>query len=408
MEVKPGYKLTELGTIPANWELVRFSELMEFQNGVNASKDAYGSGVPFINVLEVITKSHLRRRDVPGLVSLSKTAIDAYSVRRGDFVFNRTSETQTEVGLAAVYMDEEAVVFGGFVIRGRPIDNRLDAAYAGYGLRAAIVRDQIVARGQGAIRSNIGQADLKQIWMPLPSSAEQHAIAEALSDTDALIHSLDRQIEKQRRLKQGAMQDLLACKKRLPGYRGEWQMRRFGEIAQPRKERIDPRVRGAQEFCIELEHIEQETGRLIGSTATSVDSSFKSVFQREDVLFGKLRAYLRKYWLATRAGLCSTEFWVLMAKRSLLIPQFLFQIVQTDRFIEVASSAYGTHMPRSDWSVVKNYEVHLPPVDEQIAIAAILSDMDAEIAATECKLAKARQIKQGMMQELLTGRVRLQ
>jgi type I restriction enzyme S subunit len=78
-----------------------------------------------------------------------------------------------------------------------------------------------------------------------------------------------------------------------------------------------------------------------------------------------------------------------------------------DPFIELASSAYGTHMPRSDWSVVKNYEVALPSIDEQAGIATILSDMDAEIAALEAKLAKARQIKQGMMHNLLTGKIRL-
>jgi type I restriction enzyme S subunit len=125
------------------------------------------------------------------------------------------------------------------------------------------------------------------------------------------------------------------------------------------------------------------------------------------VLFGKLRAYLRKYWLANCDGVCSTEIWVLVAKRALLVPEFLFQLVKMDRFIEVASSAYGTHMPRSDWKVVKNYEVPLPPVDEQTAIATILSDMDAEIAALEAKLTKAHQLKQGMMQELLTGKTRL-
>lgn len=77
------------------------------------------------------------------------------------------------------------------------------------------------------------------------------------------------------------------------------------------------------------------------------------------------------------------------------------------RFIEVASTAYGTHMPRSDWHVVKNYEVSLPPLEEQTAIAEILDEMDAEIDALETKLARARHIKQGMMQELLTGRIRL-
>jgi type I restriction enzyme S subunit len=85
----------------------------------------------------------------------------------------------------------------------------------------------------------------------------------------------------------------------------------------------------------------------------------------------------------------------------------LFQLVKIDSFVETASTAYGTHMPRSDWSVVKNYEVPLPPIAEQTAIATILSDMDTEIAALETKLAKTRSLKQGMMHNLLTGRIRL-
>jgi type I restriction enzyme S subunit len=187
----------------------------------------------------------------------------------------------------------------------------------------------------------------------------------------------------------------------------DWEIKCFGEIAQPRKERIDPRRTGPQEFCVELEHIEQGTGRLIGYTATSKGSSQKSVFQEHDVLFGKLRAYLRKYWLASRQGVCSTELWVLVAKRSELIPSFLFQLVKVDRFIEVASSAYGTHMPRSDWNVVKNYQVRLPAPPEQETIAEALSDADALIESLEQLLAKKRHLKQGAMQELLTGKKRL-
>jgi type I restriction enzyme, S subunit len=254
----------------------------------------------------------------------------------------------------------------------------------------------------------VNRNDLHEIVVSLPpTKVEQEAIAGALSDTDALIESLEQLINKKRQVKQGTMQELLTGKKRLPGFNGEWEVKTFGEIVQPRKERIDPRWTGPNEFCVELEHIEQGTGCLVGYTATSEISSLKSVFQKDDVLFGKLRAYLRKYWLANREGVCSTEIWVLNAKRSLLIPQFLFQLVKVDRFVEVASSAYGTHMPRSDWNVVKTYKLLLPLIDEQKAIAAILTDMDAEIAALEAKLDKVRQIKQGMMQELLTGRIRL-
>ena len=87
--------------------------------------------------------------------------------------------------------------------------------------------------------------------------------------------------------------------------------------------------------------------------------------------------------------------------------EFLFQIVQTNEFIDVASNAYGTHMPRSDWNIVKNHELKLPGVAEQTAIAEVLSDMDAELTALEQRRDKTRLLKQAMMQELLTGRTRL-
>lgn len=407
MAVKYGYKQTELGVIPQDWEVAPLGDIMNFQNGVNAVRSAYGKGIKFANVLEVITNPYLQEDDIPGRISVSANAIHSYSVRNGDVLFNRTSETQKEIGLASVYVGSEPVVFGGFVIRGRLTTDRLLPVFAGYGLRGKCVRDQLVALGQGAVRANIGQSDLKTVAIPLPPQREQQAVAEALSDADALIDSLEQLLAKKRQIKQGAMQELLTGKKRLPGFSTEWNRIAFGEIVRPRKQRVDPRRSGPHEFCIELENIEQGTGCLSGFVTTGEESSLKSVFQKGDVLFGKLRAYLRKYWLADRDGVCSTEIWVLTASRPQLIPPFLFQIVRMNRFIEAASEAYGTHMPRSDWNVVKTYEVLLPSIAEQTAISSVLADMDEEIAVLETKLAKARQIKQGMMQELLTGRIRL-
>lgn len=187
----------------------------------------------------------------------------------------------------------------------------------------------------------------------------------------------------------------------------DWEVKSFGEVSFLRKERIDPKRTGLKEFCIELEHIEQGTGRLLGFTNTLQSTSLKSVFKEGDVLFGKLRAYLQKYWLAKSDGVCSTEIWVLVANRSLLIPELLFQFVKIDSFIEIASLAYGTHMPRSDWNVVKNYLVRLPTLAEQEAIAEALSDADAFIEALEQLITKKRQVKQGAMSELLTGKKRL-
>lgn len=187
----------------------------------------------------------------------------------------------------------------------------------------------------------------------------------------------------------------------------EWEVVRLGEITAPRSERVDPRKTTNQEFCVELEHIESSTGRLLGSTTTNPDSSLKTIFQPGDILFGKLRSYLRKYWFAERGGVCSTEIWVLATKNKKIINEFLFQIIKTDLFIEASGVSFGTHMPRSDWGVVKNFQFTLPPLPEQRAIATALSDVDALLAKQEALIAKKRDIKQATMQQLLTGQTRL-
>jgi type I restriction enzyme S subunit len=159
---------TQIAATPSGWDVLQFSDLFEFKNGVNADKRAYGHGVPFANVLEVITNTHLHAELIPGRVALDSASIKAFDVRPGDVLFNRTSETQGEVGLSSVYLGGAPVVFGGFVIRGRP-KRPIHSVYAGYALRAPAVRSQIVARGQGAIRANIGQGDLRRVVVVLPS-----------------------------------------------------------------------------------------------------------------------------------------------------------------------------------------------------------------------------------------------
>lgn len=197
------------------WLRVRLGDLFDFRNGVNADKRAYGRGIQFINVLEVITRPHLTAEHVPGRVLLARSVQENFSVRRGDVLFNRTSETQGEVALASAYIDDAPMVFGGFVIRGRPKAQRLDALYAGYGLRAPEVRQQLVARGQGAIRSNVGQAELSAVEVRLPCVREQQAIAAVLSDMDTELAALEARRDKTRQLKQGMMQALLTGRIRL-------------------------------------------------------------------------------------------------------------------------------------------------------------------------------------------------
>ena len=203
------------------------------------------------------------------------------------------------------------------------------------------------------------------------------------------------------------MQQLLTGKTRLPGFSGEWGAKRLGEIASIRNHKVLPSNVPIDTPCVELDHIGQGNGRLLGCSTAHHSTSIKYRFFEGDVLFGRLRSYLRKFWLADRDGICTTEIWPLVTDLQQVEGGFLHAIVQCDQFIEAASISYGTHMPRADWGVMQNFEIRLPQVQEQRAIAAVFSDMDAEIAALERRRDKARAVKQGMMQQLLTGQVRL-
>ena len=244
-------------------------------------------------------------------------------------------------------------------------------------------------------------------YLPVPSLPEQRAIATVLSDVDELIGSLEALIVKKRAIKRAAMQELLTGRTRLPGFGGEWEMMEISGFVQIRGRKTSPDVVGDDTPCVELEHIGQGNGRLTGHGTAGETSSIKYRYEPHDILFGRLRPYLRKWWHAHGRGVCSTEIWPLVVDRSKADSGFVYALVQTDRFLDAAATSYGTHMPRADWNVVAGVEFPLPPLTEQQAIAAVLADMDDELAALERQLAKTRAMKQGMMQELLTGRVRL-
>lgn len=260
----------------------------------------------------------------------------------------------------------------------------------------------------GGAQQSLNRNFIAPIKVVIPPLREQQSIAEALSDADALIESLEQLIAKKRAIKQGAMQELLTGKRRLPGFTGNWNQRPLGELAKIRNEKVNTLDSPEAEFCIELEHISQATGVLEGCSDARGKSTTKYRFMIGDVLFGRLRPYLRKYWKAYRNGVCSTEIWPLIPKNVELDACFLSHVVQTDLFIEAASAAYGTHMPRADWKAMSALNISVAPtIKEQSAVVAILSEIAQEIEALAAKLTKAHGIKQGMMQELLTGRIRL-
>lgn len=388
--VLDGYKQTEVGVIPEDWKLVSFSDIFEFRNGVNADKSSYGQGIRFINVLEPITYSHIYGPEITGKVTLPETLAVPYTVRPGDILFNRTSETPEELGLASAYLGVERVVFGGFVIRGRPNGEKLDAIYAGYALRAQYVRKQIIPMGQGAIRTNIGQKNLSLVVTSVPPLSEQRAIATALSDVDALLEELDRMIAKKRDIKQATMQQLLTGQTRLPGFEGEWQVKRLGKLLTI--------CHGRNQLEVEV-----KDGLFpILATGGKIGTAKQPLYEGPSVLIGRKGTINRPQYMAGPFWTVDTLFY--SAIKGDNDAKFLYY-----RFLMIDWMQYNeaSGVPSLNARTIESIEIRCPQPPEQQAIATVLSDMDTELEALQERRAKTAALKQAMLQELLTGRVRL-
>ena len=403
MELKPGYKQTEVGVIPEEWKVVSLSRTARRITRGASPRPIDSplwfdeeSGVGWVRISDV-TRSHRYLEETAQRLSDAGIRNSRF-VRSGGLIISICATVGRPIETRI-----DACIHDGFVVFEQPQINQSFLYHALVDLEQTWFR-----RGQTGSQMNLNTGLINRRLVAIPrTEAEQRAIATALSDVDALLGGLDRLIAKKRDLKQAAMQQLLTGQTRLPGFSGEWEVKRLNEIASIRNQRVLPSNVGIDTPCVELDHIGQGNGKLLECSTAQNSKSTKYRFFSGDVLFGRLRSYLRKFWHADRDGICTTEIWPLMTDSQQADSGFLHAIVQSNRFIEAASISYGTHMPRADWGVMRNFEVRLPRVCEQLAIAEILSDMDAELAALEARRDKTCDLKQAMMQELLTGKTRL-
>ncbi|MFA0476892.1 restriction endonuclease subunit S [Vibrio breoganii] len=246
----------------------------------------------------------------------------------------------------------------------------------------------------------------------LPPLPEQRKIAKILSTWDKAIATTEKLIETSKHQKKALMQQLLTGKKRLVNpetgraFEGEWEQFSFGDIANVSSKKHDPKKVSTSVPCVELEHIKQESGGILGTADSKDLASIKNKFTAGDVLFGKLRPYLKKYAFPSFDGVCSTEVWVLKAKKTIQ-PEYLYQFVQTNIFISEANKSAGSKMPRADWGVVSELILKLPSLEEQKKITAVLNAADEQLELLEAKLTHFKQEKKALMQQLLTGKRRV-
>lgn len=334
---------------------------------------------------------------------------DDQFLRTDDIVICGANGSKRLVGKAGRFRDQTNLryTFGAFTNCFRTNSEQASPSFINHLLQSDQYRVQVEVALAGSSINNLSSSQICRFEFAVPGLSEQVAIAAVLDDVAAQVETLERLIAKKRDIKAGALEALLTGRRRLPGHSGKWTTAPLKELCAPTRERLDPEDGGQGLVSVELEHMESATGRLLGSRILGGGESQKTVFAAGDVLFGKLRAYLRKSWLADRSGLCSTEIWALRSNAATMIPEYLAQLVRGSVFNIAAGNTHGTHMPRSEWAVVGSTEFAVPALDEQRAIGTVLHDMDDEVDALETQLAKVRYLQVGMAQELLTGKTRL-
>ncbi len=351
------------------------------------------------------------------------------------------STLKSGVGITSANISEEGIypVFGGNGLRGYTDDYTHDGEYFLIGRQGALCGNINRASGKTfisehaiAVQANstsnteflaqkldffnlnklsessaqpgLSVQKISRFKLCIPDIIEQTKIANFLSSVDKKIELTEKQLENWQAYKKGIMQQIFSQKIRFKNDNGEdfpkWEEKEIGQVMTNKCAKFHAGKENIKFPIVELENIEPEVGQLTGSISTGIIKSTKNIFKKNQILFGKLRPYLRKFWFASFDGICSSEIWVLSSKHSNVQNEFLYFVIQNESFITTCNKTSGTKMPRADWSQLENLIVLIPSMVEQTKIANFLSSIDKKIENIESQLIQLKQFKKGLLQRM--------
>ena len=420
------FKMTELGPIPEEWEVKPFSECFTLIRNNTYARECltdHPGSVANVHYGDVLIKYgavlDFAKNAVPYLKSDVKPNKDM--LRDGDLVFADTAEDEA-VGKAVEVqgLKSRMAVAGLHTVASRPHDGLFAPRYLGYYINSAAYHNQLLTLITGTKVSSVSRAGFLSTYVAIPPKGEQEKIAEALSDIDELILALGKLIEKKRNIKTGAMQELLTGKTRLSGFKGKWVEKTFCEFISRFATGLNPRQNfklnsGGNNYYITIKDF--KNGKISFNRCDKIDDlALRLINERSDLRAGDLLfssigrvgdAYVIKE-TPSNWNINESVFALRPDARQMDV-NFLYYLVKSNAVQErLTSGITGSTLTGIKIGELRGVVCFYPSdVVEQKAIAAVLSDMDAEIAALEAKRAKYESIKQGMMQELLTGKTRL-
>ncbi len=404
--VASGYKQTNLGVLPSDWSTCSLGEIGQCLIGLTYEPRNISSDGLLVLRSSNIGDGNLQFDDH---VFVNMEVPERIIVREDDLLICVRNGSRPLIGKCAL-IDLQAVgmTFGAFMSVFRSVNNR----FVFYCFQSDIVRHQIHEH-LGATINQITNRSLNSFVIPYPRAEEQRAIAEALSDVDGLFGALEALIAKKRAIKQAAMQQLLTGKTRLPGFSGKWVTTTLGEAADIRNgatpsTQITAFWNGSIPWCTPTD-ITGTPGKYLLTTERSITAEGLASCAASLLPAGALllcsRATIGEIKIAA-SPVCTNQGFKSLVCKDGVSNEFLYYLLVTlkPQMIKRAIGSTFLEIGKRDVAAI---EVRLPPCNEQHAITSILCDMDAEIAALGQRRDKTCAVKQGMMQQLLTGRVRL-
>jgi len=405
MELIKGFKQTEVGVIPESWDvrpLEEFAQVIMGQSPIGSSYNQKEIGIALINgPTEFTEKYPIKKQWTTSPTKLSE---------EGDILLCVRGSSTGRINIAN---DKYCIGRGIAAIRAKTNSDNLFLEF-----QVSTIVNKILALTAGSTFPNIDGKSLRSIQVALPPLPEQRAIATALSDMDALLTALDSLIAKKVFIKQGAMQELLTGKRRLSGFSGKWEEKKLGDIAEITKlagyeytKYFNSYKDGGNIIVIRGTNITNNSLDLsdIKTIPQSTSNALqRSKLQKGDLVFAYVGTIGPIYLITENDKYHLGPNTARITVKDKVSPQFVF-LYFCSNFAKKEIEEYVSvgAQPSLSMSKIRKFKIALPDYPEQQAIAEILSDMDAEISALETRREKTRLLKQGMMQELLGGRIRL-
>ena len=418
-----GYKNTEVGMIPEEWEVVSFEEAFKFlSTGNNPRSELRDHGsVHYVHYGDIHTKwdkfLDCSKDTIPYIDEKNTTKMS--KIKNGDLIMADASEDQEGIGVSVevLNVNNKNVVAGLHTFLLRADKDIFADGFKGYIQEMKPIREELRKIATGISVYGISKTRLKKIKIPVPRFNEQQAIAEALGDMDDLVESVEKLIDKKQKIKEGAMQEFLTGKRRLPGFTGKWKKVRLEKLGIfgsgngfPIKYQNNKNDRYPFFKVSDMNHKKNPIYMKVANHYISDQTRKKinaSVFPKGTIIFAKIGAaiFLERKRILAQPSCIDNNVMGFTPDTDLCCNKLIYMMFIN---MELGYLAHTTALPSLSPNTVGAIELFIPQtIKEQQAIAQVLSDMDSDIEALEKKLNKYRSIKQGMMQELLTGRIRL-